>query len=114
VAGPEHVSSDHALRVLRAAGRSYPDLVELRSGRLAAAPDAVVTPGSPDEVQALLAACAEHDVAVVPFGGGHERRRRRGGAAAGATTRSSRWTCAGSTPSWAWTPARAWRRCRPG
>ena len=70
VAGPGRVSSDHATRVLRAAGRSYPDLLELRSGRLATAPDAVVTPGSPDEVQRVLAACAEHDVAVVPFGGG--------------------------------------------
>jgi len=70
VVGAEHVRSNHTIRVLRAAGRSYPDLVELRSGRLAAAPDAVVTPDSPGEVQAVLTACAEHGVAVVPFGGG--------------------------------------------
>ncbi len=70
VVGAEHVSSSHEDRITRATGRSYLDLVELRAGRLAAAPDAVVTPGDPAEVQALLAACAEHDVAVVPFGGG--------------------------------------------
>ncbi len=68
--GREHVRSDHESRVRRAAGRSYPVLIELRSGRLSGAPDAVVTPGSPADVQAVLAASAEHGVAVVPFGGG--------------------------------------------
>jgi alkyldihydroxyacetonephosphate synthase len=68
--GEEHVRDDRAARVGHAAGRSYPDLVRLRTGDLAGAPDAVVEPGSADEVRALLAACAEARVAVVPFGGG--------------------------------------------
>ena len=34
------------------------------------APDAVAYPADADEVAALLRACAEHQVAVVPFGGG--------------------------------------------
>jgi alkyldihydroxyacetonephosphate synthase len=68
--GEEHVRDDRAARVGHAAGRSYPDLVRLRTGDLAGAPDAVVEPGSADEVGALLAACAEARVAVVPFGGG--------------------------------------------
>ena len=42
--GAEHVLDDHAARLSRAAGRSYPDLVRLRSGRLEHAPDAVVRP----------------------------------------------------------------------
>jgi len=57
-------------RLRRAAGRSYPDLVRLRSGRLEQAPDAVLRPGDADAVQATLAACAEAGVAVVPYGGG--------------------------------------------
>jgi alkyldihydroxyacetonephosphate synthase len=70
VVGEDHVLDDRAARVGHAAGRSYPDLVRLRTGELAGAPDAVVEPGSADEVRALLAACAEARVAVVPFGGG--------------------------------------------
>jgi alkyldihydroxyacetonephosphate synthase len=68
--GAEHVLEDRAARVGHAAGRSYPDLVRLRTGELAAAPDAVVEPGTSDQVAAVLAACAEARVAVVPFGGG--------------------------------------------
>ena len=61
---------DRATRVEHAAGRSYPDLFRLRTGNLEGAPDAVVEPGSAGEVAALLAACAEARIAVVPFGGG--------------------------------------------
>ena len=53
-----------------AAGRSYPDLVRLRSGDGSSAPDAVVMPGSAEHVRAALATCADERVAVVPFGGG--------------------------------------------
>ena len=70
VVGEQHVLDDRAERVGHAAGRSYPDLIRLRTGELAGAPDAVVVPGSTEQVQALLAACAEARVAVVPFGGG--------------------------------------------
>jgi alkyldihydroxyacetonephosphate synthase len=70
VVGQVRVRDDRAARVEHAAGRSYPDLVRLRSGNLAGAPDAVVEPGSAEEVAAVLGACAEARVAVVPFGGG--------------------------------------------
>jgi glycolate dehydrogenase FAD-linked subunit len=40
------------------------------SRRLRGAPDAVVLPGDPAAVAAVLAWCYEHDVAVVPRGGG--------------------------------------------
>jgi alkyldihydroxyacetonephosphate synthase len=68
--GADHVRGDREARVAHAAGRSYPDLVRLRSGDASSAPDAVVLPGSAEEVAAVLAACVEHRVAVVPFGGG--------------------------------------------
>src|SRR5918996_5761311 len=68
--GAEHVLDDRAARVGHAAGRSYPDLLRLRSGDASRAPDAVVAPGTADEVKAALDACSEARVAVVPFGGG--------------------------------------------
>jgi alkyldihydroxyacetonephosphate synthase len=70
VVGEQHLRDDREARVGHAAGRSYPDLVRLRTGALDGAPDAVLEPGSAEEVRALLAACAQARVAVVPFGGG--------------------------------------------
>jgi alkyldihydroxyacetonephosphate synthase len=68
--GPESVREDRESRVGHAVGRSYPDLVRIRSGDASSAPDAVVLPASAEQVGAVLAACAEQRVAVVPFGGG--------------------------------------------
>ena len=62
--------TDRHERVLHAAGKSYPDLVRMRSGDAANAPDAVLYPASHEEVAELLAICAAEGVAVVPFGGG--------------------------------------------
>ena len=70
VVGEAHVRDDRATRLVRAAGKSYLDLLAIRSGDAGEAPDAVVAPGSHDEVVAVLQACNEHAVAVVPFGGG--------------------------------------------
>jgi alkyldihydroxyacetonephosphate synthase len=68
--GAESVRDDRETRIAHAVGRSYPDLVRIRSGDASSAPDAVVLPGSAEQVAAVLAICAEHRVAVVPFGGG--------------------------------------------
>src|SRR5262249_21770177 len=57
-------------RVRHAAGRGYADLARLRSGRLDAAPDAVLLADSPELVARVLEACSAEGVAVVPFGGG--------------------------------------------
>src|SRR6266508_5976977 len=64
------VLTDTEQRLRRSAGRSYPDLVRLRSGKLESAPDAVLIPTDAGGVAAVLEACASSDVAVVPFGGG--------------------------------------------
>jgi alkyldihydroxyacetonephosphate synthase len=61
---------DAESRIRRAAGRSYPDLIRLRTGKLELAPDAVIVPETAESVGAVLAACAEAGVAVVPYGGG--------------------------------------------
>jgi alkyldihydroxyacetonephosphate synthase len=68
--GEEWVFDGAEDRLRHAAGRGYADLARLRSGRLEAAPDAVVLPAGAAQAQALLEACSEAGVAVVPFGGG--------------------------------------------
>jgi len=65
----ERVSEDGAARAAHANGMSYLDLVR-RSAQPPRVPDAIVLPASHEEVGAVLRACAEHGVAVVPFGGG--------------------------------------------
>ncbi|HEY8465728.1 MAG TPA: FAD-binding oxidoreductase [Solirubrobacterales bacterium] len=60
----------HEQRVRRAAGKGYPDLIRMRAGRPEGAPDAVLLPSSAEQVAAIIRACAETGVAVVPFGGG--------------------------------------------
>ena len=70
VVGPENVRDAREDRIGHAVGRSYPDLVRIRSGDASSAPDAVVLPDSAEQVATVLAACAEHRIAVIPFGGG--------------------------------------------
>ena len=70
IVGEEGVRDDHRSRVVHAAGKGYPDLVRLRAGRPEGAPDAILYPDSHEQVQALLHACADARVAVVPWGGG--------------------------------------------
>lgn len=68
--GPDAVFTDAEDRIRHATGSSYLDLLELRSGVLEAAPDAVVAVPSAEALPDLLRACELHRVAVVPFGGG--------------------------------------------
>jgi alkyldihydroxyacetonephosphate synthase len=70
IAGEEGVRADHGARVLHAAGKGYPDLVRMRAGEPQEAPDAIVYPGSREQLDALLSHCGRESIAVVPFGGG--------------------------------------------
>src|SRR6266702_2058086 len=70
VVGSSNVLVDEESRLSRSAGLSYLDLVRYRSGGELAVPDAVVLPADPDQVTAVLAACAQFRIGVVPFGGG--------------------------------------------
>ncbi len=70
IVGAPQARSDHEARVRHALGKSTIELLQLRrEGRLPA-PDLVLSPGSHDEVLAVLMVCSAHRVAVVPFGGG--------------------------------------------
>jgi alkyldihydroxyacetonephosphate synthase len=70
VVGAECVSTADDDRLLRAGGKSTLDLLRRKSDGEQDAPDAVVAPGTDDEVARLLALCTERGIAVVPFGGG--------------------------------------------
>jgi alkyldihydroxyacetonephosphate synthase len=67
--GADQLDDTDSARLAHAGGKSYLDLVRQRRGDLAV-PDVVVTPGSHQEVLAVLGACSRYHLAVVPFGGG--------------------------------------------
>jgi len=70
IVGADNVCTDGPSRLRRGSGRSYLDLIRRRGGDVSGLPDAVVLPGSHDEVLAVLGRCVDDDVAVIPFGGG--------------------------------------------
>jgi alkyldihydroxyacetonephosphate synthase len=70
IVGSEHLRDSHDERVLHAAGKGYADLIRLRAGTPEGAPDAIVHPGSHEQVHAVLELAAARSLAVVPFGGG--------------------------------------------
>jgi alkyldihydroxyacetonephosphate synthase len=68
--GAEYVSVDRRDRVVHARGKSLRDLIHQRRGNLPRVPDAVVRPGSEEEVTAILREAVSADAVVIPFGGG--------------------------------------------
>lgn len=68
--GAAGVRLDDESRLRHAGGRSYLDLLRLRSGVISNTPDGVVFPEDEAAVAAVLRACARAGCAVVPFGGG--------------------------------------------
>jgi alkyldihydroxyacetonephosphate synthase len=70
VAAPKNVRTDAETRIRHTRGKSTPDLLRMRAGEVSGAPDAVVLPGTHEEVLAVLDVCAGHLITVVPFGGG--------------------------------------------
>ncbi|MEU3948770.1 FAD-binding oxidoreductase [Streptomyces sp. NPDC029526] len=68
--GEEHVRTDAESRIRHTRGKSTPDLLRIREGDLTDLPAAVLLPAEHDEVLAVMTACAEHGLALVPFGGG--------------------------------------------
>ncbi len=70
IVGAGAVKDDHFERVAHAAGKGYVDLVRMRAGEPAGAPDAIVLPDGHEQLRAVLELCASRSLAVVPFGGG--------------------------------------------
>ena len=69
-AGAENVFTSAEDRVRHATGRGYVDLARLRSGRLEAAPDAVVLVSDGDRLAAILDSCAARASRSSPSGAG--------------------------------------------
>jgi alkyldihydroxyacetonephosphate synthase len=55
---------------LRAGGKSTLDLLRRKDSGVQDAPDAILLPGDEEEIAAVLRFCADHSIAIVPFGGG--------------------------------------------
>ena len=81
VGGARHVRDDRLTRVTHAAGRSYPDLVRLRSGHGLVAPDAVVYPAGPRRDRRCAQRLRGGEDRGRPVRRRHERGRRRRGPA---------------------------------
>ncbi len=67
--GADYVRTDDRGRLLYAGGKSTLDLLRRKQTRQDA-PDAVLLPGTEDEIATVLRYCSQHGIAVVPFGGG--------------------------------------------
>src|SRR6187200_1338240 len=57
IVGSGHVLTDHETRLHRTRGKSTPDLLRIRAGDGTDSPDAVVRPGTHEEVAALIEWC---------------------------------------------------------
>lgn len=57
-------------RALHAAGRSYGDLIRLRTGQGLRFPDGVAYPETEDDLGRLMEHAAIHQIALIPYGGG--------------------------------------------
>ncbi|MGZ4165811.1 MAG: FAD-binding oxidoreductase [Solirubrobacteraceae bacterium] len=68
--GADFVSLDRLDRVVHARGKSLRDLILQRRGELRRLPDAVVRPGTEEEVAAVMRAVLDGDGVLIPFGGG--------------------------------------------
>ncbi len=68
--GQENISTSRKDRVYHAVGKSYRDCLLARKGQIANPPDAVLFPGSEDEVVQILKAAEAESLAVIPFCGG--------------------------------------------
>lgn len=68
--GEANVHTDDEIRIVHAYGKGVRDLVRVRRGNFGRVPDAVVYPGSEDDVVAIVDAVVAADGVLIPYGGG--------------------------------------------
>jgi alkyldihydroxyacetonephosphate synthase len=69
ICGSENVFTDDLSRARYSCGKFYGELLDLRLNNVPDPPDAVVSPRSHDEVDAVIRFCSAGKIAVVPSGG---------------------------------------------
>ncbi len=70
IVGAEYCGIEDRARLLRAGGKSTLDLLRRKDSGVQDAPDAVLLPGNEEEIAEIIRYCADHSIAIVPFGGG--------------------------------------------
>jgi alkyldihydroxyacetonephosphate synthase len=70
IVGTEYCGIEDRARLLRAGGKSTLDLLRRKDSGVQDAPDAVLLPGNEEEIAEVIRYCADHSIAIVPFGGG--------------------------------------------
>ncbi|WP_280828252.1 FAD-binding oxidoreductase [Mycobacterium sp. OTB74] len=70
IVGEDYCRTDDRDRLLHAGGKSTLDLLRRKDTGPQDAPDAILLPGSEDQVGQILEYCSKNRIAVVPFGGG--------------------------------------------
>lgn len=70
IVGPEAVHTSDEARLRHSLGKSYCDLIRLRTGCIPNPTDAVVFPSREGDIVQVLALATAHQLAVIPFGGG--------------------------------------------
>jgi alkyldihydroxyacetonephosphate synthase len=68
--GAAHVAADPLVRMRRAHGHTLDEMYGIKHEGLHRVPDAVVFPGSTDDVVRLVSLAGRHRVVLVPYGGG--------------------------------------------
>lgn len=70
IAGERGVSTEKIDRASFSLGKGYKDLVRIRRGYVPNPTDAVVRPGTEEQVRAVIDLAAREGISVIPFGGG--------------------------------------------
>jgi alkyldihydroxyacetonephosphate synthase len=70
IVGGDYCRVDDEGRLLRAGGKSTLDLLRRKDSGVQDAPDAVLLPGTEEDIAEILRHCSDHGIAIVPFGGG--------------------------------------------
>ena len=74
IVGPDYCRVGNRDRLLHAGGKSTLDLLRRKDSGVQEAPDAVLLPGTDDEVAAILRYCSQHAVRTLAKSGGSGRR----------------------------------------
>ena len=66
----DQITIDEEERLLHSYGKSYPDLLRVRRGEIAHAPDMILLPEKHEDVELIVRSAARNNVCLIPFGGG--------------------------------------------